>query len=75
METIKHNGKEIPVIRHKHKAIPVFKPEVKVTIKNKHTGVIYKSEEEWKQLKINEDDIRRDVLIRVPSLDLLAKTK
>ena len=75
METIKHNGKEIPVIRHKDKAIPVFKPEVKVTIKNKHTGVIYKSEEEWKQLKINEDDIRRDVLIRVPSLDLLAKTK
>ena len=75
METIKHNGKDVPVINHEGEKIPVFKPEVKVTIKNKHTGVIYKTEEEWKQLKINEDDIRRDVLIRVPSLDLLAKTK
>jgi len=75
METVKLNGKVIPVIQHGGKKIPVIKPEVKVTIKNKHTGVVYKTEEEWKQLKIKADDIQRDVLVRVPSLDLLAKTK
>ena len=65
MDTIKHNGKEIPAIQ----------AEVKVTIKNKKTGAIYKTEEEWKSLNIPIEDIQQDVLVKVPKLDLLAKTK
>ncbi len=65
MDTIKHNGKEIPAIQ----------AEVKVTIKNKKTGAIYKTEEEWKSLNIPVEDIQQDVLVKVPKLDLLAKTK
>ena len=63
--TVKVNGKDIPVIHAK--AI--------TTIKNKKTGVIYKDEEEWKTLKIPVEDIRRDVLVKIPKLDLFAKTK
>jgi|TARA_R100000781_G_scaffold102378_1_gene65879 hypothetical protein len=65
VDTIKHNGKEIPAIQ----------AEVKVTIKNKKTGAIYKTEEEWKSLNIPVEDIQQDVLVKVPKLDLLAKTK
>ena len=59
------NGKEVPVIIAK--AI--------TTIKNKKTGAIYKTEEEWKTLQIPVEDIQRDVLVKIPKLDLLAKTK
>ena len=65
MDTIKHNGKDIPV---KY-------ADVKVTIKHKETGVIYKDDEEWKGLGIDPSKIRRDVLVKMPRLDLLAKTK
>ena len=65
MTTIKHNGKDIPVIDAK----------VITTIKNKKTGVIYKTDEEWKTLKIPVEDIQRDVLVKIPKLDLFAKTK
>jgi len=63
--TVKVNGKDIPVIHAK--AI--------TTIKNKKTGAIYKTEEEWKTLKIPVEDIQRDVLVKIPKLDLFAKTK
>ena len=66
MKTTIVDGKEIPI---------VTPAKVTTTIKNKHTGEIYKTEEEWKAKGMAEDDIRRDVLIRVPSLYLLAKTK
>ena len=65
MDTIKHNGKEVPAIQ----------AEVKVTIKNKKTGAIYKTEEEWKSLNIPVEDIQQDELVKVPKLDLFAKTK
>ena len=65
MGTIKHNGKEVPAIQ----------AETKITIKNKKTGAIYKTEEEWKALNIPVEDIQQDVLVKVPKLDLLAKTK
>ena len=65
METIKHNGKDIPV-RH---------ADVKVTIKHKETGVIYKDDEEWKTLGIDPALIKRDVLVKMPRLDLYGKTK
>tara|TARA_R110000751_G_scaffold54178_2_gene116680 strand:+ start:1286 stop:1483 length:198 start_codon:yes stop_codon:yes gene_type:complete len=65
MNTIKHNGKDIPVVD----------AEVITTIKHKKTGVIYKTDEEWKTLKIPVEDIQRDVLVKIPKLDLFAKTK
>jgi len=62
---VKVNGKDVPVVTAK--AI--------TTIKNKKTGAIYKTEEEWKILQIPVEDIRRDVLVKIPKLDLFAKTK
>ena len=59
------NGKDVPVITAK--AI--------TSIKNKKTGAIYQTEEEWKTLQIPVEDIQRDVLVKIPKLDLLAKTK
>jgi len=65
MDTIKHNGKDIPVLNAK----------VTTTIKHKETGVIYKDEEEWKTLGIDPSLIKRDVLVEMPRLDLYGKTK
>ena len=65
MTTVKVNGKDIPVVNAK----------VITTIKNKKTGVIYKTEDEWKALQIPVEDIQRDVLVKIPKLDLFAKTK
>ena len=62
---VKVNGKDVPVVTAK--AI--------TTIKNKKTGAIYKTDDEWKTLKIPVEDIRRDVLVKIPKLDLFAKTK
>ena len=65
MDTIKHNGKDIPVLNAR----------VTTTIKHKETGVIYKDEEEWKALGIDTSLIKRDVLVEMPRLDLYGKTK
>ena len=65
METIKHNGKDIPVLNAK----------VTTTIKHKESGVIYKDDEEWKRLGIDPSLIKRDVLVEMPRLDLYGKTK
>tara|TARA_R100000322_G_C5347982_1_gene167560 strand:+ start:23 stop:223 length:201 start_codon:yes stop_codon:yes gene_type:complete len=66
MKTTIVDGKEIPV---------VTPAKVTTTIKNKHSGVVYKTEEEWKAQGIAEEDIRRDVHVLMPNLDLFAKTK
>ena len=65
MDTIKHNGKDLPVLNAK----------VTTTIKHKETGVIYKDDEEWKRLGIDPSLIKRDVLVEMPRLDLYGKTK
>ena len=65
MDTIKHNGKDIPMVQ----------AEVKVTIKNKETGTVYKDDEEWKGLGIAPENITKDVVVRMPRLDLYGKTK
>ena len=65
MDTIKHNGKDIPVLNTK----------VTTTIKHKETGIIYKDDEEWKTLGIDPVLIKRDVLVEMPRLDLYGKTK
>ena len=53
-----------------------LKPEkIITTISNVKTGEVYKTEDEWKSKNIPESDIRRDVKVIMPSLDLLGKTK
>tara|TARA_R100001594_G_scaffold91942_1_gene126227 strand:- start:6 stop:176 length:171 start_codon:yes stop_codon:yes gene_type:complete len=44
-------------------------------ITNKKTGEEYKNDDEWKSKNVPEEDIRRDVTVVMPSLDLLGKTK
>ena len=44
-------------------------------ITNKKTGEEYKNDNEWKAKNVPEEDIRRDVTVVMPSLDLLGKTK
>ena len=65
MDTIKVDGQEVPLIHAKTKTI----------IKHKKTGEQYATEEEWKAKGINVEDIRRDVTVTLPKLDLFAKTK
>tara|TARA_R100001163_G_C4962310_1_gene125594 strand:+ start:393 stop:584 length:192 start_codon:yes stop_codon:yes gene_type:complete len=62
---VKINGKDRPVVQ----------AEVITTIKNKQTGAVYKTDEEWKALNIPAEQIQRDVLVKIPKLDLFAKTK
>ena len=40
-------------------------------ITNKKTGEEYKNDNEWKAKNVPEEDIRRDVTVVMPSLDLL----
>ena len=65
MNMVKVDGKDVPLIKAK----------VTTTIKHKETGVVYKNDEEWKGLGIDPANIQRDVLVKMPRLDLFAKTK
>ena len=49
--------------------------KVTTTITNLKTGEKYKTDEEWKAKGIQEKDIRRDVHVLMPKLDLFGKTK
>ena len=44
-------------------------------ITNKKTCEKYKNDKEWKDKGISPEDIRRDVTVIMPSLDLFGKTK
>jgi|TARA_R100000734_G_C3225704_1_gene35563 hypothetical protein len=53
-----------------------LKPEKIIEkITNKKTGEEYKNEEDWKAKGVSPDDIRRDLTVIMPSLDLFSKTK
>jgi hypothetical protein len=65
-KTVNVGGKEIPLIEP---------AEVITTIKNKKTGEIYKNEEELKAANVASEDVQRDVLVKMPKLDLFSKTK
>ncbi len=53
-----------------------IKPEKIIeTISNLKTGKVYKNDEEWKAEGVPEEEIRRDVKVIMPSLDLFGKTK
>ena len=49
--------------------------EIIETISNIKTGEIYKNDEEWKAKGIPQEDIRKDVRVIMPSLDLFGETK
>jgi len=66
MKTTIINGKEVPVVEP---------TQIITTISNSKTGEIYVTEEEWKAKGIAEADIKRDVKVMMPALDLFAKTK
>ena len=66
MNKVKIDGKDVSVIKP---------TEIIVTIKNKKTGEIYDNEEALKLANIPQEDIQRDVLVKMPSLDLFGKTK
>ena len=58
------------------KNIPVLEPkEIIETISNIKTGEVYKNDEEWKSKGVPQEDIRRDVRVIMPSLDLFGETK
>ena len=65
-KTVNVNGKDLPLVEP---------TEVITTIKNKKTGKIYENEEELKAANIDPEDIQRDVLVKMPKLDLFSKTK
>ena len=53
-----------------------LKPDkIITTISNLKTKEIYQTEEEWKAKGFDEKDIRRDVKIIMPALDLFGKTQ
>ena len=55
--------------------VPEIKPDkIITTISNLKTGEIYNTEEEWKAKGIAETDIRRDIKVIMPPLDLFGKT-
>jgi len=54
----------------------VIKPkDIIEKISNKKTGEVYTNEEDWKSKNVPETDIKRDVTVIMPSLDLFGKTK
>ena len=54
----------------------ILKPEKIIEeISNLKTGEKYKNDEEWKAKGIPESDIRSDVRVIMPSLDLFGETK
>jgi len=53
-----------------------IKPEkIITTISNLKTGEVYESEDAWKTKGVPEAEIRRDIKVIMPSLDLLGETK
>ena len=58
------------------KDIPTIEPkEIITTITTLKTGEEYNSDSEWKAKGIPESDIRKDVRVIMPSLDLFGETK
>ena len=58
------------------KDIPTIEPkEIIEKIYNLRTGEKYNNDEEWKAKGIPESEIRKDVTVIMPSLDLFGETK
>ena len=65
-KTININGKDLPLVEP---------TEVIITLKNIKTGEIYKNEEAIKAANLSPEEVQRDVLVKMPTLDLFGKTK
>ena len=60
--------------RESNNVMETIKPEkIITTISNLKTGEVYKTEDEWKAKGVPEAEIRRDVKVIMPSLDLFLK--
>jgi len=60
---------------HRRK-MQVIKPEKIIEkITNLKTGEEYKDDNEWKSKGVPVEDIRRDIKLIMPSLDIFGKTK
>ena len=58
------------------KDLPIIEPkEIITTITNIKTGEKYKDDADWKAKGISESDIRKDVRVIMPCLDLFGETK
>ena len=57
------------------KVITLTPEKIITTISNAKTGEVYKDEEALKAANIPAEDVRRDVKVIMPALDLFAKTK
>jgi hypothetical protein len=67
---------EILKVQAADDVMQVIKPkEIIEEISNLKTGEKYKNDEEWKAKGIPPEDIRRDVRVIMPSLDLFGETK
>jgi ribosomal protein S12 methylthiotransferase accessory factor YcaO len=68
------NGKDYPNVV---KAIRIKQDELaeRYAITPQKTGEVYKDDIEWKAKGIPESDIRKDVRVIMPSLDLFGETK
>ena len=53
----------------------IYPDKIIEKISNKKTGEVHKNEEEWKSKGVPEEEIRRDLTVVMPSLDLFGKTK
>ena len=58
------------------KDVPTIYPDKIIEkITNIKTGEQYMSDEEWKSKNIPEADIKKDVTVLMPKLDIFSKTK
>ena len=49
--------------------------KVETTYRHKQTGELFKDRKDWEAKGYKEEDIRRDVKVIMPSLDLFGETK
>jgi len=63
------------LIEHRRKMKILHPEKIIETISNLKTGEVYVNDQEWKEKGVKEEDIRRDVKVIMPSLDLFGKTK
>ena len=68
MKTVIVNNKEVPLVE-------LSDAEVITTISNKKTSEVYPDEAALKAANIPKEDVRRDVRVIMPALDLFSKTK
>ena len=53
----------------------IYPKKIIEKITNMKTGEEYKNDEEWRAKNVDPKDIRRDVTVVMPSLDLFGETK